>query len=270
MIRRSWKWGVSLVFLLMCSLIVQAQRRQSPRPNIPDLRDSSGVFGAKSAWLFHPHYSYQVPSGDMADRFGSNSSLGFGIQFKSRSNWHLGVEANLLFGSTVKENNALDSIIGVSGDLIDANGNLSVVRLFERGFYSQVVLGKVIPLGLNRNSGLRIQLGGGFLQHKIKYLYTEGILPQLDNDYFKGYDRLSNGMMLSQFIGYQQLDPKLRVNFFAGIEVIEAFTENRRSWNFDTMERDEKVRNDILIGFKFGIYVPIYRKQKEEEEFFTQ
>ena len=37
--------------------------------------------------MFHATYSYQFPGGDMADRFGNNSSIGGGFLYKTNQNW---------------------------------------------------------------------------------------------------------------------------------------------------------------------------------------
>ncbi|HXH20060.1 MAG TPA: hypothetical protein VNJ07_13360, partial [Chitinophagales bacterium] len=87
----------------------------------------------------------------------------------------------------------------------------------------------------------------------------------LNKEYRKGYDRLTSGFMLSQFIGYFFLDAKKkRINCYAGIEVQEGFAKNRRSWNFDEKRRDDSLRNDILISIRLGWIIPFYRTQTEK------
>ena len=72
--------------------------------------------------LIKASYGMQSPGGDMADRFGINSSVGLSTEFKFRSNWSIGLEAYLMFGSDVKERNMLDSILTESGFIIGADG----------------------------------------------------------------------------------------------------------------------------------------------------
>ncbi len=59
--------------------------------------------------MFYATYSYQLPGGDMADRFGNNSSLGGGFLWKTNQNWIIGAEFNFLFGGDVK---VADQIMG--------------------------------------------------------------------------------------------------------------------------------------------------------------
>ena len=80
----------------------------------------------------------------------------------------------------------------------------------------------------------------------------------LSGDYKKGYDRLTNGLTLKQFIGYQHLDPNLRLNFFAGFEFLEGFTRSRRDFDFDTRRKDQTDRLDLLWGFRVGLVLPFY------------
>jgi hypothetical protein len=51
-----------------------------------------------------------------------------------------------------------------------------------------------------------------------------------------------------------------RVNFFIGIEAVQAFTKNRRSFNFDTRSSDDSERSDRLLGLKAGWIIPLYKK----------
>jgi len=52
--------------------------------------------------MFYVTYAYQFPGGDMADRFGNNSSIGGGFQWKTNKNWIAGGEFLFLFGNKVK------------------------------------------------------------------------------------------------------------------------------------------------------------------------
>ena len=64
------------------------------------------------------------------------------------------------------------------------------------------------------------------------------------------------------------LDPKKRLNFSLGFEFTEGFTQNQRSYNFDTRMQDTEKRLDLLYSLKLALTVPIYLKKANEEEFF--
>lgn len=210
-----------------------------------------------------PHVQFQLPGGDLAERFKYNTNIGGSLLFKTSKNWIIGVEGSFLFGNKVKEDNILDIISTEQGFVIDGSGMYADIRMFERGFSAYGKLGKVFPLfGPNPNSGLVAIAGFGFLQHKIRIEVNGNSAPQLKDDYKKGYDRLTNGFSTSQFIGYMHFSNRKLINFYAGIEVSESFTKNRRSFNFDQMKKDETNRIDLLYGVKFGWIFRLYREPK--------
>ncbi len=209
-------------------------------------------------------YSFQIPGGDMAKRFGNNSNIGVHFTFKTKNNWILSAEGNFLFGDKVKEP-ILDSLKSSNGEIINEFGEYARVVLSERGLFFAGSIGKLIPVwGPNKNSGIMITAGAGFLQHKIR-IETEGNnVPALFGDYSKGYDRLSNGFALKQFVGYLYLGKRKLYNFFIGIEFWQAFTKNRRDYNFDMMKKDDTLKKDFLYSFKFGWILPIYIQQTQK------
>ena len=59
----------------------------------------------------------------------------------------------------------------------------------------------------------------------------------------------------------EPLDNKNTFNFYIGLEFYQAWTMNRRDFNFDTMECDDTERNDYLFGIRAGWILPIYQKE---------
>jgi hypothetical protein len=102
-------------------------------------------------------------------------------------------------------------------------------------------------------------IGAGLLQHKIRIEVQDNNVPQLDGDYRKGYDRLTNGLALTEFVGYLHCGNNRLINFFAGIELTQAFTKSRRDWDFSTMRKDDSNRMDLLFGIKVGWFFPMYK-----------
>ena len=209
--------------------------------------------------------SYQVPGGDIADRFGNNFSVGASFQRKMKSNWLWGADMNLIFGGEVKENKILAGLMTSQGTIIGSNGNYADILLHERGYSLFLKVGKIIPvMGPNKNSGLTVTVGAGFIQHKIRIEDKGNLVPELSSDYQKGYDRLTNGLCLSQFLGYTNFSNSRRLNFYLGLEFMEGFTKNRRSFNFDTAVKDDASRLDFFLGLKLGWIIPLYKKVPKE------
>ena len=230
----------------------------SGQKNVKDSLVSINTFGFNAG--------LQTPFGDLSDRFGSNGTVGFSYYFKTKSNWLIGAEGNLIFGSNVKNSDELASEIRTpEGLFIDNQGFLATVLIQERGLDIRLVAGKILPLfGPNENSGLLIKFGGGFLQHRIRFEARDNEVPQIEGDAQHGYDRLSNGLSFSQFVGYHHYGNKNRINFSVGFEFIEAFTQSRRDYNIDLMRRDDSDRFDGLVGLKASWIIPIYQRTTDK------
>jgi hypothetical protein len=208
-------------------------------------------------------YAGQLPGGDLAKRFGFNSNIALSYSFKSKKNLLLGLDFTYLFGRSIRESGILDSISTKSGHyLIDINGELADVRFYERGFSTTIWFGKLFPLSKkNVNSGLVTNIGLGFLEHHIKIEDIGNKSPQLTGDLRKGYDRLTNGPAVSEYIGYTYLSNSRYVNFFFGLELMQAFTQNRRAWDYDLMAQDTKQRIDLLYSLRVGWILPLYKRE---------
>ena len=235
----------------------------SPFTLIAQIKDS-----AITIPIFFVNFSYELPGGDMADRFGNNAEVGGGFLFKTKSNWIIGIDGNFLWGNKVKEDNILDNIKTGSGEIIGWDGKFAEVRISERGLKLNLIkIGKLLPVkfaSANANSGIFFLTGFGLLQHKIKIQDITKTVPQLAGDYVKGYDRLTNGAAITENFGYLYLDKRKLINFFVIFEFTQAWTKSRRDFNFDTMTKDQTQRFDMLWGIKFGWLIPMYKKVPDE------
>jgi hypothetical protein len=209
-------------------------------------------------------YAYQVPLGDMALRYGANSNLGLSCHRKFKSNYMVGVEGSYIFGNRINESNLLRGLLTAENQVLDANGVPATVFLYERGYTVMGVVGKVIPVaGPNPNSGLLLKMGGGYMRHKIRIETQENVVPQLEGEYVKGYDRLCAGPAAMVYFGYQHLSSSRLINFNIGFEMMLGFTSALRPYNFDTGKADTGVRFDGLNGLRFGWTLPIYRRNDD-------
>lgn len=220
--------------------------------------------------FFNASYSYQFPGHDLAERFGNNSMIGGGFLYKFKSNLIAGIEGGFIFSENVKNESSYLKMIATSeGYVISSSGTFAGVFLHQRGFNVHARLGGVLPLfGPNPNSGVLLMGGAGMLQHKIRFEITDNNAPQLDGDYKKGYDRLSNGPSISQFIGYVHFDNDRTINFLLGLEFMQAWTQSRRPWDFDTMQTDTQKRFDSLWGIRVGWILPLYKRAPKEFYYF--
>lgn len=234
-----------LFFLLSSSFSLHAQLWDN---------DNSG-----KVLLLNFGYGFHAPIGDMANRFNLNWAPELSMDYMTENNWVLGFQFQYLFGNGVKED-VLAHLRTEQGDIIGNDRSPADISLRERGLYTGLRIGRLFTMSEdNHRSGIRINLGAGFLQHWIR-IQDDPFrdVPQLSTEHKKGYDRLTNGFTLHQFIGYQLIGKSNGMNFTGGFEFFEGFTKNRRSFDFDTQMQDTKNRIDILSGFKLSFTLPFY------------
>ncbi len=242
------KWvGVLTILFVFTAITVKAQQI-----SVPDSVSRIPLTGL--------HFSGQMPAADMALRFGSSLNVGVPFMYKTKKNFILGAEADYFFGNNVKED-VLAGIRTPEGNITNADGNPGDIRVFERGWNLYLNVGKLIPLSsANKNSGLLIMLGLGYMQHKIK-LYDAGKnIIQINGDLKKGYDRLSGGPAATQFVGYLYLSKNKLANFYTGFEFYEGYTTGLRGYQYDKMASDKITRLDLLVGFRVGWILPLYKR----------
>jgi hypothetical protein len=219
--------------------------------------------------LFDPHvtmsYAYQVPGGDLANRFGNNSNLSLGFHIKTRTNWYYGVQGQFLFGSKViQEEGFLQNLMVDGSYVLDNDGYPATLVIQQRGFALSADVGRLFPIvGPNVNSGILLKSGVGFLQHKIRIEHQETYIAQLEDEYLKGYDRMANGPAVTGFLGYYHMSNNRLINFVIGVEGWRAFAEPRRPINFDTQASETGVRKDILLGLRAGWTLHLYKRMSD-------
>lgn len=229
---------------------------------------ASGALSAqksiKDSTIIIPHfdlvYSMQFPGGDLVERFGLFNTIGGAFYVKDKKGFVYGFDGQFQFGNQVKEN-TVTNLQTSNGTIINRDGSYAAMRFFMRGFRFTGQFGKVFNvLSPNPNSGIKVLVGAGFWQHRIRVDDQQTRTPQIKFPYQKGYDRMSNGFMLTQFVGYQFFSNSRLVNFYVGMEFNEGFTQNRRAYNFNEKRKDDSPRTDFSYGFKLGWVVPFYKK----------
>jgi hypothetical protein len=215
---------------------------------------------AQKAVRMHLSFEYgvQFPGNDLNQRFGS--SFNVASQFEvllTKSLWHAGVKGMFLFGNKVNED-VISNLRTAEGDIIGNDRALADVTLRQRGMFTGAYVGKIFSFSEKQpHSGIKLSLGGGLMQHKVRVQDNTRTVTQITGEYAKGYDRLTNGPALYGFLGYQHLDPNRRLNFFAGVDYMLGFTKNKRAYNFNEQRRDDISRTDSLFGIRIGFILPI-------------
>lgn len=244
-----------LLFALFISINLNAQR---------NLRDSS-----IATPLLGFHYGMNLTAGDLADRYDFFHHVGFSSGYKFANKFYVGLAGNFMFGRRMSftHQSLFGHLMDDKGNITDQNGDNATILLFSRGFNANVEVGRLFSiLSPNENSGILFKLGAGYLNHRIRIESNNHVVPSLELDYKKGYDRLTTGINTSQFLGYLLMSDNSFLNFYAGFYLQEGFTKNRRPIFYDQPDIpvSQDTRLDIQYGFKVGWLIPVYKRKPRE------
>ncbi|MNU93434.1 hypothetical protein D3C71_833760 [compost metagenome] len=247
---------ILLAFLILCNFYGISQR---------NVRDSA----IATPWIAL-HYGMNAPGGDLKDRFGAIHHVGVMGGYKTSKNWVYGLDGNFMFGGKVKIPNMFAHLTDSYGNITDVNGDIAVVVVNMRGFNVNTMVGKVFPvLSPNKNSGIYVHGGVGYVQYKARIETQEQVIPTLELKYRKGYDRYTTGLNFHQFVGYAFMANQGFINFYGGFYIQEGLTYNRRDIFFDQPDVpvSKAQRLDLQYGFKVGWFVPIYKRKPKDYYF---
>ena len=209
--------------------------------------------------------NFDIPAADMAKRFGLSYRVGPALLYKTKSNWMFGVKFDFLFGDHIKDDSIAYNIKDADGNFYNAAGTIKDVAINERGYATGVMAGKIIPFNKAiSDNGLLLLTGVGFIQHKVSFYTRDRDIPQLFEPYVKGYDRLTNGLYVEQFVGYSNIAPKGLLNYQIGFNFLAGFTQGRRDFQYDLMRADNAKRLDILFGLRGAIYIPVFKRKSDD------
>ncbi len=210
---------------------------------------------------------FNLTAGDLALRHGYFTHVGLFAGYKTKRNWVYGLDGSYMFGNDVRETGLFTHLVDSKGNITDQNGDIATVVVGSRGLNVNLNAGKILPiLSPNPNSGIYLSGGVGFLAHKIRIETQDHVVPQIELDYRKGYDRLVQGLNISQFLGYAFMSNESFVKFYGGFYISEGYTFERRTIFFDQPDTPVSTapRIDIQYGIRVGWLIPIYTRQPKE------
>lgn len=212
-------------------------------------------------------YGANWTGGDLKERYGYTSHISLMAGYKTKRNWVYSIDANYHFCDRVNFGDPYAALRDSKGNLTDQNGDIAIVLISHRGVNVNASIGRVIPvLSPNRNSGLFLQFGSGFYGHKMRSESVDHFVPSVENEYKKGYDRLTQGINTSEFIGYAFMANRGIINFYGGLYFMQGFTRNQRNIFFDQPNTpvSKDLRMDLQYGIKLGWFIPIYKRLPKE------
>ena len=195
------------------------------------------------------HTALHMPWGELAERFGTANTVGIGWRRTATSGWRYGVQYRFQTGADVREPGLLSNLIDPNGHIVDNEGRIALLTPQQRGTLLLATLGRQWPLDARRpETGLLVELGAGFWEHKVHFQNRGNRITQLDEPHLRGYDRLSGGWVLVPRAGFEYHSPNGQARFQVGLEALLGRIRPSRSWNADTGMADEGIRRDHALG----------------------
>ncbi|MDR2868362.1 MAG: hypothetical protein LBV46_02345 [Bacteroidales bacterium] len=222
------------------------------------------VDSATSMVFLGANFSTLFPFGMMRDTFKMNLNFGAILMVKTKSNWTIDLNFNYYFASSIRNpNGILRNLVDEHGSVIDGVGLESTIYMEGRFWHIGAGIGKIIPLDNWKNSGLWLRFDVGYFEHKIRIKEASDGVPQILDDYLKGYDQKSGGFAMSQFFGYLFMRRHRVGNFYVGIECYEMWTKPLRNYIFNVgPTKDIKYAFSGMVGAKIGWFIPLYEKKR--------
>ena len=221
----------------------------------------------QSAFTFG--YSHQLPVGKLAEKFGDNSAIQASFFREKKNNIFYQISGSYLFSNNVNDSLILRNISTSNGNLIGSDGRYANVNLMQRGIEFYLMLGYAFHREPANLTGFYFSTGIGFLQHQIFIDTKNQNIPQLNEEYKKGYDQLTNGISTKFEATYNHYSPNGRFQMYTGIDMTLAYTKHRRPYLFDEMKfASTNMTWDKLMGVKAGIIIPIHRKNEEKFHYY--
>lgn len=231
--------------------------------------DSKMAIDEDPVFLFGLDYGFDIPGGDLAENFGLNLEVGTKFSYMLKNNnIHFGLKASYIFGDTVKQD-VLANLRDENGFIIGVNGTYAQVKLRQRAYEVGAFISKIFPVSKkNLRSGIRIDLGLNYLRHWIRLQDDYNTIAQFDEPYNEGYDRLTSGFAINEFIGYHYMSKNRKLNFYGGFDLVQGFTTGKREYDYATQSTWTDQRMELLYGIKVGLILPIFMEARPEDIFY--
>lgn len=246
------------VFLFASALSANAQVQDEALFGAP-----ANTSKVREGFVISMNGNFDMPAADMAKRFGTSYRFGPSVMYKTKKGWLFGAKFDFISGSNVKDDSLMINLFK-NGGILNQDGSRTRINVYQRGYDVMLQGGKLINIFPSTASTLMLMTSAGFIQHKVKIFDRAKTVYQLNDEYNKGYDRLTNGILLEQFVGYNYFAHNGYLNFYIGFNFSAGFTGGRRDWQYDLMRPDNGSRMDILYGLRGGLHIPIFNRKSEE------
>ena len=221
----------------------------------------------QSAFIIYTNY--QIPSGFFAELFENNPSIGTSFFIEKENNFFYGIEANYLFGNNINnESMILNGITNNDGSITASDGYYANINFSRSGFSSNIFAGYAIHLNKTNLSGVYFSFGTGYINQKIQIDTKNENIPQLNEEYKKGYDSANDGIFGKISINYKYYSKKGGIQISTGLFNSFARVKRLNSYLFNENNNDDSFHFGSTFGFNIGLIIPVSKINQEEFHYY--
>lgn len=199
-------------------------------------------------------FSFNIPSGELSERFGVHSELGANFNI-DLGKLHIVNSFSYIFGRSVKDSLLFSAIADDDNLLISSDNVYGDIRTYQRGF--NFFSGLSYSIWKNDYLDLRIQVQAGYLNYKTRIEVIDNNIPQLDSDYKRGYDDMMHGLAFREFIGIYYTGDRSLANFYIGFHYTHSNTESVRNYSYRYFSEYNLSSKDRYAGIQAGWIIKI-------------
>ena len=126
---------------------------------------------ARKGFLLGANGNFDMPAGDLKNRFGNSYRLGTSMHYKTKKNWIFGVKFDFTNGDQIKEDSLFYGIKDNVGTMLNQNGQRIGVNTYRRGFMTGVEAGYIFNTSKSvSDNGIMVMTGIGFMPVSYTHL----------------------------------------------------------------------------------------------------
>ncbi len=206
-------------------------------------------------------YLFEIPGGDLNDRFGVNNKFEFKLEYLTPHSFGFYLKTGLRLGDVVKED-VLTNLRTQTGNVVGVNGYYADIFGRKRGFDIGIGVDKLIPVSIlgTKNHQIRFGLSLVNAHHWIRLIDESKSVPQILGEYQQVYDRYVSGMGVEENLNFQYNSKSKNASFIFGLQFQQIFGKEHRIKFIN--DSDKANRKDLYFGLKLSYLLPLYSFDK--------
>ncbi len=212
-------------------------------------------------------FGFETPLADLKQRFGGMYGGDFSLNYyMGQSGSQIGIKLGFLTSEAVRED-VFAAYRTSGGILLSADGVPTVVNSRMAASYVGIDFNQnLFSVGKHEHAKVFLGLGGGIMQHRIRFVEFTRSVPLSVDKYAKGLDRNSRGPFIEEQLGIKVR--KRRKKYDIALYSFQGFLNPVSPIEFDSGNRNVSRRFDAAIGIKFKWYISLSAKEEGKDIYY--